>query len=98
MARPISHFIQEDSGEVVGRAMAVWMKANALTGMIRTRRAALAQSGNRFSIATNAERACPEIMLKQMIEPNRIAAAGCLIRSPRSSGPQEYRLVWLTFR
>jgi hypothetical protein len=30
---PISHFIQEDSGQVVGRAMADWMKANALKGM-----------------------------------------------------------------
>jgi hypothetical protein len=32
--------------------------------MIRTRRAALAQSGNRFSLATNAERVCAEIMLE----------------------------------
>jgi hypothetical protein len=36
--------------------------------MIRTRRAALAQSGNRFSLATNAERVCAEIMLKQRDE------------------------------
>jgi hypothetical protein len=32
--------------------------------MIRTRRAALTKSGNRFSLATNAERVCAEIMLK----------------------------------
>jgi hypothetical protein len=32
--------------------------------MILTRRAALAQSGGRFSLATNAERVCAEIMLK----------------------------------
>ncbi|SIO62019.1 hypothetical protein SAMN05443247_09078 [Bradyrhizobium erythrophlei] len=30
--------------------------------MIRTRRATLVQSGNRFSLATNAERVCAEIM------------------------------------
>jgi hypothetical protein len=33
--------------------------------MIRTRSAALAQSGNRFSLATRAKGACAEIMLKQ---------------------------------
>src|ERR1700751_2335349 len=33
--------------------------------MIRTRRAALAPSVKRFSLATNAERICAEIMLKQ---------------------------------
>src|SRR6266702_7063333 len=37
--------------------------------MIRTRRAALAQSAQRFSIATNAERVCAEIMLLK-IEPS----------------------------
>src|SRR6476646_3707209 len=36
--------------------------------MIRTRRAALAQSLQRFSIATNAERVCAEIMRKHKIE------------------------------
>jgi ribosome-associated heat shock protein Hsp15 len=34
--------------------------------MIRTRRAALAQSGHRFSLATNAERVCAEIMRKRL--------------------------------
>jgi len=33
--------------------------------MIRTRRAAFAQSVKRFSLATNAERVCAEIMRKQ---------------------------------
>ena len=45
-----------------GRAVADWMKAKALRSMIR-------KSGNRFSLATNAERVCLEIMLQQMIEP-----------------------------
>ena len=36
--------------------------------MIRTRRAALAQSLQRFSIATNAERVCAEIMRKHKIK------------------------------
>jgi hypothetical protein len=34
--------------------------------MIRTRRAAPAQSVQRFSLATNAERVCAEIMLKPL--------------------------------
>jgi len=36
--------------------------------MIRPRRAALAQSGNRFPLATNAGRVCVEIMLEQGYE------------------------------
>jgi len=45
--------------------------------MIPTRRAALAQSGRRFSDATNAERVCAEIMrkTKSMILTRRAALA-----------------------
>ena len=46
--------------------------------MIRTRRAALAQSGNRFSLATNAERVCAEIMLKSNMR-NLVLAAVLLM-------------------
>ncbi|OCK55991.1 hypothetical protein LMTR3_34470 [Bradyrhizobium sp. LMTR 3] len=38
--------------------------ASGTLSMIPTRRAALAQSGYRFSLATNAERVCAEIMPK----------------------------------
>ena len=43
----------------------VYRLLTLIQSMIRTRRAALAQSGYRFSLATNAERVCAEIMLKR---------------------------------
>jgi hypothetical protein len=60
--------------------------------MIRTRRAALAQSAQRFSLATNAERVCAEIMRNQ--EPkarwrfNRIASRFGFVQRHQIAGPQ----------
>ena len=48
--------------------------------MIRTRRAALAQSGHRFSLVTNAERVCTEIMRQQKRSGWSALRAQCLLQ------------------